>query len=247
MSLILEALRRSEAERKRGKAPSLLDGGPAPRLRERSPWPIALAGLALGLLIAAGVAWWSQRDAAPPLPTATMPALPLALDPSTVPSPDPTPAATLPPPPPPTARAAPPAPPPAPAVVTEASRPAPPIATTPDGAPPVATTPITTPAAPTVLPAPPPVPSPSPSTTEPRLGPAPGDLPINELAASTRAALPPLRLSMHVFNDDPTRRFAIVDGARLREGEALGDVQVVEIRRDGLRLSWQGRMLWLPR
>ena len=254
MSLILEALRRSEAERKRGKAPSLLDAGPPIRARERPLWPIALAGLAVGLLIAAGVAWWVQRGA-PLVPVAPMPAsipanatpvvAPTAIAPTTV-APETTAPMGI-------------EPTPAPAIdaaSAQATSPTQPLEATrastslpatmePPVAPPqpdAAITPTALPRAPT-----PPTPAPLPSTVDPLLGPAPGDLAINELPATTRAALPPLRLSMHVFNDDPAQRFAIVDGARVREGDALGDAQVIEIRRDGLRLSWQGRTLWLPR
>ena len=234
MSLILEALRRSEAERKRGKAPSLLDGAPTPRPRERPLWPIAAAGLALGLLIAAGAAWWMPRQP-PPMPTP-------APTPSVVPSAVPYAVATPAPP------VAAPAPPPSPAPTAKATpAPAPPPVAIeqPVAAPPEV--PVV-PTAPPSVPTPPAAAiAPSPSITDPLLGPATGDLPINELPASTRAALPPLRLSMHVFNDDGTQRFAIVDGTRLREGDSMGEVQVLEIRRDGLRLAWQGRTLWLPR
>ncbi len=178
MSLILEALRRSEAERRRGQTPSLLDGLSPARVRTRPLWPVALAGLFGGLLLAAAVAWWLRPAA-----------LPAALPP----------------------------------------RPAP-VAT------PVAA-PITSP----------PITRAEPEA-DPHLGPRADDLAVADLSAPLRAGLPPLRLSMHVFAEDPARRFAIVDGARLREGEALADgLQVLEIRRDGLRLAWQGRTLWLPR
>ncbi|MFN3965700.1 general secretion pathway protein GspB [Silanimonas lenta] len=78
-------------------------------------------------------------------------------------------------------------------------------------------------------------------------GPAEGDLPL-AAALAGGAVLPPLRLSMHVYAEDPARRFAILDGVRVREGESLeGGLQVLEIRRDGLRLAWNGRVLWVPR
>jgi len=66
------------------------------------------------------------------------------------------------------------------------------------------------------------------------------------LPGSARAALPPLRLSMHVFAEDPTQRFAIIDGARRREGDLLAPgLQVESITREGVRLSWQGQLLEL--
>ena len=66
------------------------------------------------------------------------------------------------------------------------------------------------------------------------------------LPGSARAALPPLRLSMHVFAEDPLQRFAIIDGARRREGDLLAPgLQVESISREGVRLSWQGQLLEL--
>lgn len=103
--------------------------------------------------------------------------------------------------------------------------------------------------APTAPSAPEAAPAPAVSAArDPLLGPADGDLAVGDLAAPLRAGLPPMRLSMHVFAEDPARRFAIVDGIRLREGDTLdAGLRLREIRRDGLRLEWQGRVLWLPR
>ncbi len=68
------------------------------------------------------------------------------------------------------------------------------------------------------------------------------------LSPNERSALPPLRISMHVFHEEPLRRFAIVDGQRLREGDVLAPgLRLETIERDGLQLEWQGRTLWLPR
>jgi general secretion pathway protein B len=60
--------------------------------------------------------------------------------------------------------------------------------------------------------------------------------------------LPPLRLSMHVWNADPARRFVILGEARAVEGEAAGDdLRIVEIRRDGVVLEFRGTRFLLPR
>lgn len=187
---------------------------------------MALAGLLGGLLLAGGLAWWLRP--APPLPTppglegevnsaARIPATP---PPQAVPSA-------------------------APVVMTRAPMSAPVSAPlpTPTVMPSAATTAPST--APESSAAPAPI---SESASETHLGPLAGDLAVADLAPPMRGGLPPLRLSMHVFAEDAARRFAIVDGARLREGEALAEgLQVLEIRRDGLRLAWQGRVLWLPR
>lgn len=234
MSLILEALRRSEAERRRGKSPDLFDGGSVAQGGARPLWPVALGGLAGGLLIAGALAWWLQSAADPALVAPPAPASPT---PAPMPAP---PAAPMP-------QATPAAP-----VVTAA--PLPPPAAEPPAA--AESPPVQTPApapepepAPTAPSAPEAAPAPAVSAArDPLLGPADGDLAVGDLAAPLRAGLPPMRLSMHVFAEDPARRFAIVDGIRLREGDTLdAGLRLREIRRDGLRLEWQGRVLWLPR
>ena len=71
--------------------------------------------------------------------------------------------------------------------------------------------------------------------------------PISVLDAMDRAALPALKLSMHVFADEPGKRFAIIDGQRVTEGATLGNAVVVAIRRDGVVLDVNGRRVLLPR
>ena len=231
MSLILEALRRSEAERRRAAPPSLLgDVGPA-RPARTSAWPMALGGLLLGgLLAAAAVWWWGVGRGAPvadmPPAIGTAAPAPPAYD---VPI-EPVPAAAY-------AK-----PPQAQTPISPAPRPAP------EAAPPSPAREIQP-----LVPAPPAVEAMSTATIEPEaiatadtgLGPRDGDLRWSEGAGD---GLPPLRVSMHVYADDPARRFAIVDGQRRREGETLQPgLMLLEIRRDGLRLGWQGRVLWIPR
>lgn len=216
MSLILEALRRSEAERRRGSPPSLLGEGTPPRVHRPSPWPIALGGLAAGLLIAGAAMWWFDRER-PPVPASTeAPAMPQAHRTDAA---APAPAATT-------------------AGSTDTGAPPPPTANSAAAAAfipgvdePAAAAPPTTSA-----------------ETDPALGPRPGDLPLGTLIGAQREALPPLRVSMHVYAEDPARRFAIVDGQRLREGDTFASgLQVLAIQRDGLRLAWQGAVLWVPR
>jgi len=204
VSLILDALRRSEAERRRGQVPTLLDGSSPPRARTRSLWPVALGGLLGGLLLAGGLVWWLR-----PLPmpvTMALPQAPVASEPT------------------------------APLVLAAAPAPAAPAA----------------PATPAPAAPAPAAPKPIAAAALPSAWSAPGaavdDLPISDLQPSLRAALPPLRLSMHVYAEDPAQRFVIIDGQRLREGDALADgLHLLEVRREGLRLRWQDRVLWLPR
>lgn len=71
--------------------------------------------------------------------------------------------------------------------------------------------------------------------------------PLAALDAASRAALPPLRLSMHVWSEQPAQRFALIDGQRLGEGARLGEVTIETIERDAVILSWRGERLRLAR
>ena len=71
---------------------------------------------------------------------------------------------------------------------------------------------------------------------------------LSELTGDERSHLPALKLSMHVFAEDPAQRFVILDGRRLREGDSPAAGVVLEaIRRDGLVISVNGRRLLLAR
>ncbi|MGL6290391.1 MAG: general secretion pathway protein GspB, partial [Silanimonas sp.] len=250
MSLILEALRRSEAERRRGSPPSLLGGGDAPRARATSPWPMALAGLLIGVALAGAAAWWFSRraDAPPaPMPATDEAALSRPADatmeaphPPTGTFPDvaiePVPAAAY-----------------GPATAAAAARtvPATPAAPALDRAresprsiamaPPASPGAMVKPTAPLTPIAPPPASNGAAAAAESGLGPRDGDLPWSALATGAGDALPAPRISMHVYADEPARRFAIVDGQRRREGDLLQPgMPLLEIRRDGLRVGWQG-------
>ena len=67
---------------------------------------------------------------------------------------------------------------------------------------------------------------------------------LSDLAAAERRQLPPLKMSMHMWA--PTQRFAIIDGARVAEGDRIGDAVVEEITADGVVLAWQGQRLKIP-
>ena len=95
------------------------------------------------------------------------------------------------------------------------------------------TTPIT-PITPRVA-SPPPAPSPA------------SDLPrVTELPAGQRERLPALKMTMHMWNADPARRFVIVDGRRLVEGDRVGEATVRTIDADGVVLELEGQPLRLP-
>jgi general secretion pathway protein B len=92
-------------------------------------------------------------------------------------------------------------------------------------------------------------PAPAPSDVAPVAAPPAEDaLPtLAILSPGERAALPALKLSMHVWNETPAKRFAIVDGQRIVEGAQLGGAVVTQIRRDGVELDVNGRRVLLPR
>ena len=244
MSLILEALRKSEAERRRGRMPDLhAELPPAPvRLADATPWRWRSALAAAALL---GLAAWLAASGLRPHDTmvvatratpatATPPALPRVPHLQAMPrqkrppehaKPVPTP----------TAEAGDPMP----------AQPARVAAVAPEAqhrpvrddaaAPPTETArPAMQAASPAPLP-PPPVRSADVAPMQ-----------LSDLAPDARKALPPLRLSMHLWNDDPARRFVILDGERLAEGDRIGNLVVTRIVRDGVVLDWNGRVLKVP-
>jgi len=277
MSLILDALRKSEQQRRLGEPPTLGSESAwaarrwhaAPSRGLRAPWIVGALALAAA---AAGIAWWLWPVVAPALERAS--AMPTATTLSSDPAAS-TPATT-------DAEASPgaasmpspgltPKPPPETAAGTDAL---PSIRTEPppgeDAA--AATVPLDAPPNVQPLATAPPQPMIDPeaqgewATIQPMREPArvvPGQQPATTVASpaaaddvplvytlplATRQALPRLRLTMHVWNEDPARRFVILGDARTAEGEAAGDsLTVVEIRRDGVVLDFRGTRFLLPR
>jgi general secretion pathway protein B len=219
MSLILEALRKSEAERRRGEAPTVHSELPAAPRRSRSPIarlsPVLRAvGVAFVSLL--GVRMWLTQDPAPRTsivqPPAKQPMPRPAAAPLSAPLP---PVRHLTPPP----------------VATTTAEPAKPPSP-PEPSPRLANAAAATPANP---PLPPPIARTASADA----------LRLSDLDPQQRKALPPLKLSMHMWNDDPSQRFVILDGDRLREGDRIGDAVVTTITRDGVLLDWNGRRLKL--
>ena len=212
MSLILDALRKSEAERRRGQAPDVFAATPgAPPARAPAPrvWPLLLLGAML--LGSAWLIWKTGGERGEPAPVANEVATEDA--PAVAPPPR----------------------------IIVVPAPAPPPATRPARDPEEEAPIVAAPATPS--PPAPPMPAPPPETlaADPELP------PVAVLDAATRAALPPLKLTMHVYADDPARRFAIVDGQRVAEGARLGAAVVAQIRRDGVVIEVDGRRLLLPK
>ena len=207
MSLILEALRKSEAERRRGSAPDVameLPPATARRARATPAWMLPVGVLAAIALLAAW--WWSRRDA-------DADAVPAAASQADEP------------------RIATPA---QPAVIVRPAQV--------EAAPPVQT-PAAIPALPppAAVPVPPPAQAPHPSPPAPAsndAGPAVADI--------DATSMPPVKLSMHMWDPDPAKRFVILDGERYSEGDSIGPMQIRRIDAKGVLFDWQGRLVRLP-
>lgn len=259
MSLILDALRKSEAERRRGHVPDLYAELPplvrAPPARPRR-WPLWFAGAAI-LLAAAALAWslWVSRQpvpvearAAPSSGTDTLP--PLSDTPSPVAA-STVPASVM-------ATAGP--------ASTPAALPAPAPSSADDVA--ASATPVRKIEAPAVVPSTPQAateaepssprydgavasaaPAPSPPATVaalPATSPAGSTVRVADLPPGEREQLPALKVSMHMWGPTPAQRFAIIDGTRVAQGDRVGEAVVEEIVADGVVLNWHGRRLSLP-
>ncbi|MBN8262090.1 MAG: general secretion pathway protein GspB [Xanthomonadales bacterium] len=217
MSLILEALRKSEAERRRGLAPDVaMELPPVPAARTRAnpawAWPVVA-----GVLLAVGATgWWKLRDDRASAPSAGM-----ALATGATEKTDATPAAPM------VVRRQVPAP---AASVSGASSPSAPPA------PPASSHGIAASAAPIAPAAPPPRPAPTPA-------PAAMAADVPDLDAT---GLPPVKLTMHMWDEAPARRFVILDGQRMAEGDRSGGLSVVEIRRDGVVVERDGQRARVP-
>lgn len=277
MSLILEALKKSEAERRLGHAPGLMDAQPRTRRRRA---PVGLWALVAVLMLAiGGTAYWygqrsqpamtapGQASAPQPGPEAGSAEPPASAD---VPSSAPFPSTAA------QAQAAPSAGarpaieapaarlPSDPAFVSveRESRPQLPVSV-PAADVPVAPTPAQA-AAPSTLPAEAPAAASAPApaiasasaadpapTIAPALPAPPAAEALPELSSighEARGQLPPLKISMHVYTEDPAGRVVIIDGRRLREGDALDTrLRLSEIRRDGSVIELDGRRYRLPR
>ena len=250
MSLILEALKKSEAERRLGRAPDLLTPAAMP-VPERRPW-LWLWGVVFGLaaaLIVVLVLWARSAldapTARPPAPaSASAPAAPPPDTTMSAPPPAPAPVSRTP------ANAIANAPlpqdpdfasteresVPVPAHAIPLPPPAPPTPRQNTPSPPAQAQPVVTRPLPASLPAAASVP-----VTVPEPEPAQTLEPLQHLAtlpASLREGLPPLRLSMHVYDPDPAARFVLIDGKRYRQGDAIAPGILVDaIRPDGVAIA----------
>jgi general secretion pathway protein B len=270
MSLILEALKKSEAERQKRQMPGLLTPGLAPRRRRGSLWAAAF----LLLMAAVGGGWWLGQQGSGVAQTAQTGA------PAVLPAPEETPTMDV------NARPDIPDPTPSATDITTRRQPVPaaaqPTRTSPrpaerEGATmvaPSAADPLTDPdldqdtrarltdMLATVpdppreagLPTQPPttrqvvsarVPAP-PETATPREQDVPGTPHLHELPYTLRRDIPPIRVSMMVSSGDASARFALINGERRSEGEEVAPgVRLLEIGPQTLELEFRGQRFLL--
>ncbi len=229
MSSILDALKKSEADRQRAAGPTLLDLHVQPRRRRLPAWAIALAVLLVGNV--ALLAWLAMRHAPTAAPAAA-PAPAAATGPGAQaagPAPSTTaaapgaagPAAT-------TAAAAPlAAASAAPAASGDGARAGRPMAGTDAGENPADEAPAEEPA--------------------PRRVRAAGQGPLQNYSALS-GTLPPLHLDLHFWSEAPAERYALINLHRVGEGDTLPEgPRVLEITRDGVVMEYGGREFVLGR
>jgi len=217
MSLILDALRRADAERERGAVPTLraqadpLNLGAAEPTIGMQPWVWIVAGGAVGVLVP--FISYLLLTESPKDQERTTAAPPPALSPA-VPSPVPT---------------------PTPAVESVAASAAAPTTAT--------ASPAVTPTAkkPTRKPPPPK----AASATHPAGAASSAESPlpsIADLPEEVRRGLPPLAVSGTMYSEKPENRMVIINGQLLRENEAIApELALEQIRRKSVVLRYRGQ------
>lgn len=249
MSYILDALRKSEQQRQRGAAPSLL-ATQVTTAPPRQP-AVLIYGLAAAVLLVAGIAIGMLRpwraEAPAPQPVAVKPPEPVV--PPTPPAPAPasveitiktersTPA---------TAALPQPAPPPA-GDVPKAQVPAPAHGPAPTLGAPAPNVPSATASIPENK-ASPPAPERPAATPPPDAAPE-RTLTLAELPLSIQQEIPKLSVSFHIYSGNPKSRLVGINDRMLREGDSVEPGLVLEqITPDGMILTYKGyRFLRGPR
>ena len=252
MSLILDALKRAERERNADAVPAPGDVAVpvAGRARPRAPRRLVAAAIAVGVAVAAVLAWTLLRGGKPAQPPPAVVAQPQPQAPVIK------------------ARPAPPeSAPEAPAVVpgTESVASLDDLTdeTLVDSEPPMPV-PAPTPAPAPVEPAPQAEPkAQEPQAAAPTEPTAPASAPpqeippaltqpaplrkFREMPPDYRADFPALKVEIHVYEKAVQKRFVMVNGRRYRQGERLADgPQLVEIVPEGMVLEFRGEKILYP-
>ena len=64
--------------------------------------------------------------------------------------------------------------------------------------------------------------------------------------APAATSMPGVKLSMHMWDASADKRFVILNGQRMGEGDRNGDVQVIAIERDGVVVERDGQRARVP-
>jgi len=71
---------------------------------------------------------------------------------------------------------------------------------------------------------------------------------LAELKLDQRIELSPLHIDVHVYNENPQRRFVLINARKYKEGERLTEGPLLEeIRRDGLVMYYRDQRFLVPR
>lgn len=78
----------------------------------------------------------------------------------------------------------------------------------------------------------------------PTLPPAP---PLSTLSDAVQASVPPLSVDAHVWSEDPSKRFVMLNGRLYRDGDFVQDgLRLVAVVADGAELEWRGVRFRVP-
>lgn len=233
MSFILDALRKSDAERQRGAAPGLADVRYAIRRSRRNIWLPILVAILSANVVFMGVQWFSRGSERPAAAPELAPSSPSA-------SGDPVPAPAFAAEPAPVANIRP--------LAREAEYGEPLLE--PEVNPEVASAPLPVAeetAEPVTTVSPGPAPQPVPATPSRIL--ESKELPtVEQLVGSGSMNIPMLNLDLHVYSEKAANRFVVIGSRKYHEGGQLTEGPTVEtITKDGVVLAYQGQRFTLSR
>ena len=98
-------------------------------------------------------------------------------------------------------------------------------------------------------PEPTPAPPPAAAIPEPQIAAAPAAefRRLKDMPANFRAEFPPLSVDVHVYNDNPQRRFVLITGKRYRETDVIAEgPRIARIVPEGIVFDWRNEQVLLP-
>lgn len=67
---------------------------------------------------------------------------------------------------------------------------------------------------------------------------------LKDMAPAYRAEFPPIAIDVHVYNDNPQRRFVLINGRRYREGDVLSEgPRITQIVPEGIVFDWRNEQV----